>query len=137
MRRCGNAPLGLIISKSERAFHSLGFLPGAPPRNERTRKSGVLEIDRKRIVDDAAQSRWRDRQPYAPQFSSSHSFIWLRRSPSPPAGIATLIRTGNRRSASVIINLELAAMGSLALCGSGKRSGVPWSLCPARADRGP
>jgi hypothetical protein len=38
--------------------------------------------------------------PTAPQFSSSQACIRLRRSPRPPAGTATRIRTGNRRSAS-------------------------------------
>ena len=49
-------------------------------------------------------------QPLAPAFWSSHSCIWLRRSPRPLAGTAILIRTGNRRSASAIISLELAAI---------------------------
>src|SRR5208282_3507920 len=48
--------------------------------------------------------------PLAPQFSSSQAVISVSRCPSPSGGRPIRIRTGNRRSASIIISFELAAM---------------------------
>jgi hypothetical protein len=46
-------------------------------------------------------------QPSAPQLSSSQAVIWAWRRPSPPGGMAILTRTGNVRSAVVIISRGL------------------------------
>jgi hypothetical protein len=45
--------------------------------------------------------------PSAPQFSSSQAVIRAYRWPRPPGGTAILMRTGNRRSAIVIISRGL------------------------------
>src|SRR6516225_10523994 len=50
-------------------------------------------------------------QPSAPAFSSSHALIRSSRGPSPSGGTPIRMRTGKRRSASAIMNPELAAIG--------------------------
>ncbi len=55
-------------------------------------------------------------QRLAPAFSSSHALIWSSRGPSPSGGTPIRTRTGKRRSASAIMNLDLAGIGMFRLC---------------------
>jgi hypothetical protein len=55
-------------------------------------------------------------QPLAPAFSSSHALIRSSRGPSPSGGTPIRTRTGKRRSASAIMNPELAAIGVFRFC---------------------
>src|SRR6266446_6034513 len=59
-------------------------------------------------------------QPEAPQFSSSQTLIRSSREPSPSGGTPIRIRTGKRRSASAIMNPELAAIGCVPILFSRK-----------------
>jgi hypothetical protein len=44
------------------------------------------------------------------------NLIWSSREPSPSAGTPIRMRTGNRRSASAIMKLELAAIDMFHFC---------------------
>jgi hypothetical protein len=71
----------------------------------------IAEIDCDRIVDDAAHPRRRDLPPVGTTIVVA--CMRLRRSPKPGGGTATRTRTGNRRSASVIIRRVLTVIAQL------------------------
>jgi hypothetical protein len=110
----------------------LDLRSGAPAGHESCGRRGVEEIDRDRIVDDAAQPGWRhcpaiggvdlwsrlERSSTAQFFLKPSVHLGEQRA-EPVRRNATFIRHGKRRSASVIISLELAAIGVLSLCSQG------------------
>src|SRR6266853_2837222 len=84
-------------------------MPGAPSGHERARYGCVGQIDRDCIVDDATRAA----RGHCPAIGASilvEPRLHLIEPRPQPWSAAILIRTGNRRSASVIISLELAAM---------------------------
>ena len=100
----------LVLAKPEAAFERFDPVPYAPTRDERIRERGVLEIDGQRVICQSAQASRVMAQLPAPQFASSHAVIsssWRR---APFGGTPMRIRVGKRRSASMIMRRELAAM---------------------------
>ena len=99
-----------VIPEPERASLSFRLLASAPPGHECARERDAREVDRDCIVENAAYSS----RGHGPAVGTA-VFIEPRIDPvEMPAEaacrIATLIRTGNRVSASLIIRLELAAI---------------------------
>src|SRR6202035_3836873 len=55
--RCGPRRR-LVIPYPEHALRRLDLVTGAPPRDEGTRKRGVKEIDRDRVIEHPAHPGW-------------------------------------------------------------------------------
>jgi hypothetical protein len=105
----------LILAHSERPITDFDLRPSAPSPYKSRGQRRVEEIDRDRIVGDAAQLGRVIAQLSAPQFWSCHACILVRRSPKPPIGMPSLIRHGTALG-STTTSFELATIASFSLC---------------------
>src|SRR6266436_9162111 len=58
-----NSRCRLILAHPERPFGGLDLVADAPARDKRTGERCVGEVDRNRVVEHTASSRWRHRPP--------------------------------------------------------------------------
>ena len=109
----GSRPVRHIVAHLECALDRFDPGPAAPPRDERAGDGRSLEI---RIATASLTTPRRPdgviAQPSAPQLSSSQALMRSRPAAEPVRRHRHPDATGKRRSASPIINFELAAMRS-------------------------
>ena len=92
----------LILADLEGAVGVLDSIAGAPSDNKGGSHGGVVEVDRDRVVQRAAQTCWRHRPAIGPAIRIEPRLYLIEAIPEGRGGTPTLIRTGKRRSVSLI-----------------------------------
>ena len=123
--------VGSSLADLEDAVGALGPIAGAPSGNKGGSQGGVVEVDRDCVVQRAAQTCRRHRPAIGPQSHRATS-VSIEAIPEGRGGTPTLIRTGKRRSVSLIARRAAIIMQPheypIGLGAEDVGSGVPGNL---------
>src|SRR5271169_1931503 len=126
LRRC-------VGSHSEYPFRSFNLVARAPPRDKGASQRG---IDRHGVIQYAAQPGRCDHPAIGAAILVEPSVHFCKAFAKAADRNASLIRQGKRRSASMIISLELAAIAVSRLCPPQRACSWQWlEDCPSRGRR--
>ena len=95
----------LILADLKDAVGALGPIAGAPPGNKGGSQGGVVEVDSDRVVQRAAQTCWRHRPAIGPAIRIEPCLYLIEAIAEARGGTPILIRTGKRRSVSLMARL--------------------------------